>query len=430
MNGSSTPNAPATYGTMFIPSPANTPAGMYKPFGWTDHNGNFWIFGGYNSQSFQCYSDLWKFDPLSDQWTWMGGTGLTNSSGVYGTQGVPAPGNCPGARFRGYSWTDNSGNLWLFGGFGYDVNGQAGKLNDLWKFDIITGEWTWMKGANTINAAGSYGTIGIASMSNEPQSRDECSVAWTSQSGDLWLFGGQGTTGYLNDVWRYSLTTNMWTWMSGLNTINNPPIYGAYNTSNPANTPGSRSAYARWTDSNGKFWMFGGNVNANLYNDIWLYDPVINEWTWKGGVAFGNGAANYGPSCEANNYNPSSRTETLCTWKDSCDRMWFMGGNNTNLLSQSTSDVWFFDPSILQYTLVCGTAAINQPGNFGTQLVPSPSNYPTSNCGSLGFTDNSGNFWLFCGLLDASGNNTNAMWKYTRPQYCPQIIFTINASDT
>jgi hypothetical protein len=40
----------------------------------------------------------------------------------------------PGARFGAHSWTDASGNLWLFGGQGGDATGNVGYLNDLWKY--------------------------------------------------------------------------------------------------------------------------------------------------------------------------------------------------------------------------------------------------------------------------------------------------------
>ena len=36
--------------------------------------------------------------------------------GVYGTLGTPAAGNIPGGRLDAASWTDDNGNLWLFGG--------------------------------------------------------------------------------------------------------------------------------------------------------------------------------------------------------------------------------------------------------------------------------------------------------------------------
>ena len=47
--------------------------------------------------------------------------------------------------------------LWLFGGSGFDSLGDEGGLNDLWRYNTATGEWTWMKGASTRHQAGTYG---------------------------------------------------------------------------------------------------------------------------------------------------------------------------------------------------------------------------------------------------------------------------------
>ncbi len=54
--------------------------------------------------------------------------------GVYGTLGTPASTNTPGARIGAAPWIDASGNLWFFGGQGYDSTGSQGYLNDLWKY--------------------------------------------------------------------------------------------------------------------------------------------------------------------------------------------------------------------------------------------------------------------------------------------------------
>ena len=45
------------------------------------------------------------------------------------------------------SWNDTSGNLWLFGGFGYTINGYDAYryFNDLWEYDLSSNQWTWMK---------------------------------------------------------------------------------------------------------------------------------------------------------------------------------------------------------------------------------------------------------------------------------------------
>jgi hypothetical protein len=102
-------------------------------------------------------------------------------------------------------WADASGNVWLFGGDGYDSTGNFGDLNDFWKFSA--GQWTWVSGANVVNESGIYGTQGTPSPGNFPGARMN-PVALTDSFGNFWLFGGggidsSGTAGYLNDLWAY-----------------------------------------------------------------------------------------------------------------------------------------------------------------------------------------------------------------------------------
>src|SRR5262249_21019412 len=128
-----------------------------------------------------------------------------------------AAGNLPGARNGGVTWTDSSGNLWLFGGLGYDSAGNYGFLNDLWKYS--GGQWTWMAGSNTAGQKGTYGTLRTAAAGNIPGARDGA-VTWKDGSGNFWLFGGNGydstgTDGTLNDLWEY--TSGQWIWMGGSN---------------------------------------------------------------------------------------------------------------------------------------------------------------------------------------------------------------------
>lgn len=66
----------------------------------------------------------------NSQWTWINGDSL-NTVSVYGTKGVSASTNKPGARGNSISWTDASGNFWLFGGYGNAPSGPFQFLNDL-----------------------------------------------------------------------------------------------------------------------------------------------------------------------------------------------------------------------------------------------------------------------------------------------------------
>jgi N-acetylneuraminic acid mutarotase len=208
----------------------------------------------------------------------MGGSNVLNQKGIYGALGTPSGSNIPGARLDAAFWTDFAGNVWLFGGGGYDSAGTNAYLNDLWKYS--NGEWTWMGGSNLANQAGTYGTLGMSSASNIPGGR-EGPVARTDSSGNVWLFGGQGYdaaghSGFLSDLWKYS--AGQWTWMAGANVINQKGIYGTQGTPNPSNIPSARWNPVAWVDPQGNLWFFGGHGydsagTLGQLNDLWRYEP-------------------------------------------------------------------------------------------------------------------------------------------------------------
>lgn len=93
------------------------------------------------------------------EWVWEGGSntlpvipGATTVGwpGVYASLGTPASANAPGGRQGAMTWTDSSGHLWLYGGWGIDANGTPGTLGDLWKFPSWGGlsYSAWMAGSN------------------------------------------------------------------------------------------------------------------------------------------------------------------------------------------------------------------------------------------------------------------------------------------
>jgi N-acetylneuraminic acid mutarotase len=215
------------YGTLGTADALNIPGGRDAGVSWMDGSGNVWLFGGIGADStgVQGYlNDLWKYTPGANGsvglWTWMGGSSAVPSSysgqpGVYGSLGTAAAANVPGGRFSASSWTDASGNLWLFGGDGYDSAGAQGYLNDLWEYTPGAsggaGEWTWMGGDSSVGRGGGqsgvYGMLGIESATDLPGGRFGAG-SWVDSSGNLWMFGGNGYDGVgvqgdLNDVWKY-----------------------------------------------------------------------------------------------------------------------------------------------------------------------------------------------------------------------------------
>lgn len=188
VSGSSSINQAGIYGQQGVADVSNSPGGRQGSVGWTDANENFWLFGGsgYDSSSTGLLNDLWKLDGM--MWTWVSGLASKDETGVYGSKGVANPANVPGSRWQSIGWVDGNGDLWLFGGDGFDSTGESGYLNDLWKFEVAGGVWVWMDGAEAADQTGVYGVKGVSGPDSFPGAR-KSSISWLDERGDLWLFG-------------------------------------------------------------------------------------------------------------------------------------------------------------------------------------------------------------------------------------------------
>jgi len=358
------------------------PGGRFGSATWVDKTGNFWLFGGEGIDgggTEGMLNDLWMLSGTT--WTYKGGSAVVNQKGVYGGTQLP------GARWTPVTWTDKSGNLWLFGGLGYDGSGNIGFLNDLWEY--TSGAWVFVAGSAVANTNGVYGTQGVAASANAPGGRQTAS-AWVDASGlNLWLFGGEGedasgtTNGVLNDLWMYDTVAKQWTWVTGSNKANQDGVYGLQPLVGPADTtsaagtvgltgatsgifPGSRWGGTAWTDKNGNLWLFGGwgldstGTNGNGFlSDLWVYTPnatagLPGTWTWVNGSNTGGQNGVYGPETRPyfthNIWSPGGRRGTM-SWTNtvfSQTHLWMLGGQGYDSTSTNgngfLNDLWRYVP--------------------------------------------------------------------------------------
>jgi len=355
------------YGTKGAAAATNVPGGREYAASWRDSSGNFWLFGG--SESIYLFvtgspvlNDLWEYGPVPQEWTWVSRSDTTNALGTYGIQGTAAAANVPGARWAPTTWTDSSGNLWLFGGSGYDSTGQNGFLNDLWEFVPAYMTWTWISGSQDCCETSVYGTQGVASTTNIPAARF-AATGWRDSNGNLWLFGG-GSESFANDLWEYNPVANTWIWIMG----NEPYSYGVYGTQgtpSSTNIPAARLGGFGWTDSSGNFWLFGGGIPGSVppglmsdfFDDLWEFNSAANEWTWMSGSEvsinsnFGNKRGVYGMLGVAATSNvPGSRVMPT-GWLDSQGNLWLLGGQSFDSAADPAgaqrgmlNDLWRYQP--------------------------------------------------------------------------------------
>jgi N-acetylneuraminic acid mutarotase len=419
LTGAQTVNQIGSYGTLGVPAAGNTPGGRQFPATWTDVSGNLWLFGGYGYDSagtFLPFNDLWKFS--GGQWTWMGGPSQAGQNGNYGTLGVSAASNIPGARTEASSWTDTSGNFWLFGGIGFDSVGNESPMNDLWKYS--GGQWTWMAGSSVGLQHGTYGTLGVADEENAPGGRNSA-VTWMDASGSIWVFGGIGydesdpINGELNDLWKYS--DGEWTWMGGPKIKQQPGVYGTQGMAAASNIPGARLGAFGWADANGNFWLFGGFGYDSLgqisnLNDQWKYRD--GQWTWVTGSNVVNQLGVYGTQGIAAANNIPGARQNGVTWTDSSANAWIFGGNGiyTPVAAGQLNDLWKFSDG--EWTWMGGSQVGNQNSTYGTQGSLAPGNTPGGRVFPTRWVDAKGNLWLFGGYGESAGaqGNLNDLWMY------------------
>jgi hypothetical protein len=264
------------YGTLYQPSDsAIPPARNESNTAWTDANNNLWLFGGAENGALEDLNDIWRYSVANGQWTWMGGTQQTDGPAHYGTLGVESAQNVPNGRCVYTHWT-NGNYLYLTGGLD-DMFPDL--YNDVWRFNLVTGNWTWIAGDNGVGT-GFYEGYCDTNILIKPQGRTEQRAAQTSGcTAGLFMWGGQGYSvsqgiGYLNDLWKFDLGSNKWQWISGAEELDAGGVFNTKGVASPGNMPPGASGPCFWGGSGGQLWLWGGMVGTGkMANAMWKYIP-------------------------------------------------------------------------------------------------------------------------------------------------------------
>jgi N-acetylneuraminic acid mutarotase len=278
----------------------------------------------------------------------------------------------------------------LFGGWD-----GARPLDDTWAYDPGANAWTRLDPAGEV-----------------PSPRSGHSMVYDPASSRALLFGGDSNGRYLNDTWAYDPGANAWTRLDPAGDL-----------------PSVRARHSMVYDPVGsRVILFGGENNAQFFNDTWSYDVDTNAWTLlepagdpapghtdhsmaydpisKTVILFGGFDQNGYPADDTWSYDPVADTWTELTpagasppasighrmvYDPETSRVILLGGGDGNLLY---NDTWAYDPG----------------ANTWTRLDPAGDLPPVRAGHSMVYDPGGGRVILFGGT--GSGYYLNDTWAY------------------
>lgn len=368
------------------------------------------------------------------QWSWKGGN-LLPYRPLKSTFIIPS---FPQPRYQAVSWSNRT-HFHIFGGLGSGTDvltHPMGLLNDHWAFEYETEIWHVIYNTHVTNEHGTYGIKNEENPLHRPGSRREA-VQWTL-NGTVYMFGGfgfakNGDPGFLNDIWRFNYTTELWTWISG---------FDITNADDSEYQIGGRVGAVAWVHGESSLWLFSGfgvyrndeaGFEVTSRNDMWRFD-LKKGWYFMDGYTKFN---------QPLNYPMKGRTGALI-WKDNNHTVWMYGGYDHE--SQSyLSDLWSWNETHTRWALKLDSLPNRKNAYIGPLNVASNRAYPSSRCCSVTWVDSKNNMFLFGGYglvnTDKEGflddlwalyiKDDEIMWSYAKRQssIAPPIHGERNAID-
>lgn len=391
--------------------PKNHPAisSLLQQIVWKS-NDNIYVYGndGLNNAA---SSSFWVYNLTINQWKCIQPKNLTAN---YGQKGVFNASNCPGTRINSINFIDNSGNLYLLAGGGYQIN-------DLWKYDVTLQQWAWVSGYNnTSGVLGTLGSIGVASQNYFPASRLQAKPILASD-GMVYIYGGSPTFTNGNDLrtnlWKYNPNTNEWTLLSNKTTVGQ--VIGQVGVENASNHPAAMSGYTSWFYNN-SLWYYGGTsentTDANaVQKRIWKFNLATQLWVCVKDPSSARGSFGQQQISDSNNTPPALIDMSNSTVLN--NEAYFIGGYELggNSMDMETyglhNSLWKYNMATNEWTWMRGNITTNRPAFFGKKGVENSNNIPEAKRHVFLWNEN-GIIKTFGGRTNNRGNTID-IWNYS-----------------
>ncbi|UCD92482.1 MAG: hypothetical protein JSV43_00695 [Methanobacteriota archaeon] len=207
---------------------------------------------------------------------------------------------------------------------------------------------------------------------NAPPERQRHDMAYDADSHNVILFGGNDESDPFNDTWTYEVSLNDWAVKS------------------PSNSPSPRYSHSMAFDvAEGLTVLFGGSSGTDMYNDTWIYDFGLDDW-----------------SLAISPQRPTARRDQSIAYDPHFGPLLFGGWENSDT---GASEQW----DVLNCNLISGSMFTTLT-KFGDYLY-------------IGSADLGGNAWIYR-YSDLTGicepwNNTGDYFVYAAFEYDGYLFF-------
>jgi hypothetical protein len=156
---------------------ANNPGSRNYPGGWSSSSQKaIYVFGGQDNNQ-KDLGDMWKFDVVTQRWTWIHGTSkLSDYLGSYVSQDFDSS-NYPRCRYNFATSSLGSGTqetFVLYGGIVGDWFRANASMDDVWYYSPVMNQFRWVQGSSVYSGTEVlpvFGTKMVENIAVRPGSR-------------------------------------------------------------------------------------------------------------------------------------------------------------------------------------------------------------------------------------------------------------------
>lgn len=409
MGEASKSNTPkVTKGSLDLGS-GNHPSPRQGAMLWNDKKGNIYMFGGEGIEEtgeVGVFNELWSFNLITQSWELKKGNRKVNQKVERYAKSIESINTQPEGRKGASTWVDKNGDLWMFGGRGFD---NVSNYDQMWHFSAKKNNWILMGGTDKTNQKNKVSNKKENSTGSLPGARYG-SAFWSDKDGNFWMFGGsvysneKAKDSYLADLWQFDFNKKTWILVAG--PIEEDPKVSASDKEDFGRIPSARAQASSWYNSNNNsLYIYGGYgldpkaLGDGGLSDLWQFDIIAKRWILlKGKSGHFEKSITGVTGVASDDVTPGFRHEAI-SWTDDLGDFWLFGGQRTtqNNIMYLNNDIWKYSPS-----------------NNKWMYIQSNGNPPIQKGGN-GFSDSNGNLWIFGGnYVDSELTNrvSNDLWKF------------------